>query len=231
MEIFSFHPYKTYTSQSDKKYKNIVKSIKHVLKKPYKNHKISSILEKIPLEFLKPTVKESEFPRTIFKGNLSAEIYTQQDINFLKYLHQEPEIAKTLISNGQPFSDEFMVSTIQEWQKNKGPFVPYVIHQNNIPVGYFELMPHEKEVELAYVVMPEFQGKGIGSMIMSIIMDDLLPSLKEKGYLKQFNTLSAHILDTNIPSIKMVEKYNFINTPLPAGRTFPNTWKRFEKSL
>lgn len=109
--------------------------------------------------------------------------------------------------------------------------VPYVVRQDHITLGYFELMPHGNELELAYVVIPEFQRKGYGSLIMSIMMDDFIPSLKEKGYLNQYNTLSDHILNTNTPSIKMIEKYGFINTNLPMDRNFPNTWKRFERPL
>lgn len=56
------------------------------------------------------------FPRFISKGNVYAQTYTEQDLSFLKQIHQNPEIAKTFVSNGEPIADGTMTDIIQGWQ-------------------------------------------------------------------------------------------------------------------
>ena len=64
---------------------------------------------------------------------------------------------------------------------------------NKIPVGYIGII---KENEITYCVHPDYQGKGIGTFMVS-------------EFIKIYDTLIAFVLPENIGSSKVFEKLGF----------------------
>jgi len=64
---------------------------------------------------------------------------------------------------------------------------------NNTPVGYIGII---KENEITYCVHPEYQGKGIGTFMVS-------------EFIKIYDTLTAYVLPKNIGSSRVFEKLGF----------------------
>ena len=55
--------------------------------------------------------------------------------------------------------------------------------------------------EVSYYIHQDYQGQGIGSKLMSFAI--------KKGKELNFKTLLAILLAFNVPSIKLLEKFNF----------------------
>lgn len=64
---------------------------------------------------------------------------------------------------------------------------------DNIPAGYIGII---KENEITYCVHPDYQGKGIGTFMIS-------------EFTKLYNTLTAYVLPENVGSNKVFEKLGF----------------------
>ena len=74
----------------------------------------------------------------------------------------------------------------------------YILEYNNIPVGTIrEDCMDENNFELSYTINPDYRGKKIGQVLMQIYLID------RKG---QF---FCDVKNSNIPSIKMIEKLGF----------------------
>jgi RimJ/RimL family protein N-acetyltransferase len=211
------------------------------------NHTVSSLQNLtlrtiIPLEeqCIKPLTTvhylkddKGELNISIFKTDFMVQTYKEEDIVFLKSIHQNPSITKTLIYSGIPYSEDQINRSVQCWQrlKRSGPYAPYVVRKGKDFIGYFKLFSQEKDLEVAYVVLPEFQGKGWGNKIMEVITVDLVPFLKSEGYLDQFDTLVAHILGSNKVSKRIVKKFGFKKALVHPDKKIPATWQRFERNL
>lgn len=64
---------------------------------------------------------------------------------------------------------------------------------DNIPVGYIGII---KENEITYCVHPDYQGRGIGTFMVS-------------EFIKMYDFLTAYVLPKNIGSSKVFEKLGF----------------------
>lgn len=64
---------------------------------------------------------------------------------------------------------------------------------SNTPVGYIGII---KENEITYCVHPDYQGKGIGTFMVS-------------EFIKTHDTLTAYVIPENIGSSKVFEKLGF----------------------
>ncbi len=92
----------------------------------------------------------------------------------------------------------------------------YVVEENNKILGTYIIKPNQIDLgshicNCSYMVDPDSQGKGIGK----ILCEHSLKNAKEIGYkAMQFNS----VVSTNIPAIKLWEKYNFeIIGTIPKG--------------
>jgi len=97
-----------------------------------------------------------------------------------------------------PFKTE---TEVKKYFKNSKIFV---ILQNNKVVGYYSYKPEDKDtVEISgIVVIPEYQGKGIGSIVLKKILNDL-------NNIKTF-WLTAH--PKNIAALRLYFKFGFTIT-------------------
>lgn len=74
----------------------------------------------------------------------------------------------------------------------------YILEYNNIPVGTIrEDYIDENKFELSYTINPDFRGNKIGQLLMQVYLID------RRG---QF---FCDVKNSNIPSIKMIEKLGF----------------------
>ncbi|MEW7289124.1 GNAT family N-acetyltransferase [Aquimarina sp. 2304DJ70-9] len=92
----------------------------------------------------------------------------------------------------------------------------YVVEENNTILGTYIIKPNQIDLgshicNCSYMVDPDSHGKGIGK----ILCEHSLKNAKEIGYnAMQFNS----VVSTNIPAIKLWEKYNFeIIGTIPKG--------------
>ena len=98
-----------------------------------------------------------------------------------------------------PNNQQFFLTQIEITLEQQIEFMKNNSHRykicllNNIPVGYIGII---KENEITYCVSPDYQGKGIGTFMVS-------------EFLKLYTTLTAFVLPENIGSNHVFEKLGF----------------------
>ncbi|MEZ5002830.1 MAG: N-acetyltransferase family protein [Chitinophagales bacterium] len=122
------------------------------------------------------------------------------------------EIYNQAVQNGFQTADleEVDASSRLEWYQfhQDEQFPAYVVEINGKVIGWVSLSPYRKgraalrfTAEVSYYIHQDFQNKGYGSELISFI-------IKASKSLK-FKTLFAILLDRNVPSIRLLEKFNF----------------------
>ncbi len=101
---------------------------------------------------------------------------------------------RTHSDNQKSFFSQIDISYEQQIEFMKSNSHKYKICLiNNKPVGYIGLI---KENEITYCVDPQYQGKGIGTFMVS-------------EYIKIYSYLTAFVLPENISSNRVFEKLGF----------------------
>lgn len=122
------------------------------------------------------------------------------------------DIYNQAVQNGFQTADLEIVdaSTRLEWYQahQDEQFPVYVMESNRKVVGWVSISPYRKgraalrfTAEVSYYIHQDFQNKGYGSELMAFI-------IKASKSLK-FKTLFAILLDKNVASIRLLEKFNF----------------------
>jgi L-amino acid N-acyltransferase YncA len=97
-----------------------------------------------------------------------------------------------------------------EWfARHQGQAYPmFVYEQEETVVGWLIVIPYRSgrgalryTVEISYFIHSSYQGKGIGRELIEYSLD----ACRQLGY----KTILAIILDRNIPSIRLLEKFGF----------------------
>ncbi len=85
----------------------------------------------------------------------------------------------------------------------------YVINEENQVVGRFSANVFEKNCGLTYHIIPEYQNRGIGQLVLSIMVEDLFTLDVEIIRLHPTNERSAAIAMKNgfVPMHRKVEYY------------------------
>lgn len=103
-------------------------------------------------------------------------------------------LIRTHPSNQKYFLTQIEITRDQQIEfMNKNSHKYQICLIDNIPVGYIGII---KENEITYCVHPDYQGKGIGTFMVS-------------EFIKKYNTLTAFVLPENTGSNKVFEKLGF----------------------
>ena len=105
--------------------------------------------------------------------------------------------------------DLISIEERRKWFDSHDENNPVIVAEvNDRVVGWISISPYRQgrralrnTAEVSYYIDEEYQGKGIGSLLM----DHALKKSKECG----IKTLIAILLQTNHPSIRLLEKFSF----------------------
>lgn len=107
--------------------------------------------------------------------------------------------------------ETYQVEEKEAWFKivTTSPYSLLCLHHENEIIGYTYLSPWRsgrsalaKVAEVSYYLKKEFRGNGYGEM--------MLQNIEQKAVENGFKNLLAILLDSNIGSIKLLEKYNYL---------------------
>jgi phosphinothricin acetyltransferase len=122
------------------------------------------------------------------------------------------DIYNHAISHGFQTADTELISIDkrEQWFKNHNvdQYPIFVIEKQDKVVGWLSLSAYRAGrkalstiAEISYYLNPEFQGQGIGNKLVKFAID------KAPDY--NFENLVAILLGSNLPSIKLLGKFNF----------------------
>lgn len=122
------------------------------------------------------------------------------------------EILNSIILEGG-FNADLVTYKVEEKEAwfnivSSSPYALLCLHHQNEIIGYTYLSPWRggrealaKVAEVSYYLKKEFRGNGFGKL--------MLKSIEQKAVRNGFKNLLAILLDTNIGSIKLLEKEGF----------------------
>lgn len=125
----------------------------------------------------------------IYKRIISID---DEDIYKIKLIHQIPQISQYISLSDNYF--HYVTST-------KNVYF-YKIYYDDKLVGTTHIEKQQNILYMDIVVLPEFQGNGIGTKIVTDIQNDIF----KLGYDK----IEVSIDEKNIPSIRLFEKAGFV---------------------
>ncbi len=106
--------------------------------------------------------------------DIDIRLVTTGDAEFLYLLMNEPEVLRVL--NEVPTSRDDWAEAVLAWAED-GDESDYIIWKENIPVGWFAFNGLESGDGTVYlkmaVILPEFQGVGIGSYVLARLIDEV----------------------------------------------------------
>lgn len=112
---------------------------------------------------------------------------TSEYWEFVRFIRTHP-------NNQQFFLTQIKITPEQQIKfMNENSYKYKICLLNNTPVGYIGII---KENEITYCVHPNYQGKGIGTFMVS-------------EFIKMHDTLTAFVLPENIGSNRVFEKLGF----------------------
>ena len=158
-------------------------------------------------ERLENALEQKSFKDRVEKNLLISDISI---VEFqAKYIQHFGDLNREWISNyfKIEMNDNQLLDDPEKYIINKGGEIIFAI-ENEIPIGTTALMhKNNDEVELARMaVRPDFQGKGIGAILLKKALD----MAREKNYKKVF-LYSSTILAS---AIYLYERYGFIEEEL-----------------
>lgn len=128
------------------------------------------------------------------------------DLTAMVYIYNQAIGEKYCTADTEPLT----VSDRQDWYNSHSPdnYPIVVAEKSGIMVGWYSLSPHRPGrkalrsiAEFSYYVHRDYRGEKIGSQLFEHAID-LAPKLGLKN-------LFAILIDRNIPSIRILEKYGF----------------------
>lgn len=92
---------------------------------------------------------------------------------------------------------------VQEVEKHLSKSVVFLIKEYNLTIGYCSYETKVNHVHISGVVMlPKFQGKGIGTFVMKKLLTKL----------KAYNKISLTVHPKNVTAVKLYYNFGFIVT-------------------
>ncbi|KJY72546.1 acetyltransferase [Vibrio coralliilyticus] len=145
----------------------------------------------------------------IASPRLSMRQITETDWPLFLRLHQEEEVIRYAFD--QPELDDIrqrFESRLPVWEWGSGHWLCLVIRdsQNNQPIGVTGLCIEDESddsVEIGYLLLPEFHGKGIGTESLLALIAHV------KSSLPAVKNINAIVTDGNLASCKVLEKAGF----------------------
>lgn len=133
---------------------------------------------------------------------------SMKDVNFLFEIRNNEEVNKYIARKKSSLEDvkKFVADRISDFRNHKG--IVWIIYdketlQNIGSICYWNFDFEKRTAEIGYELLPEFHGKGF--------MQEALLKIIDFG----FNELNLQSIEAftdvnNKPSIKVLEKYNFV---------------------
>jgi len=129
-----------------------------------------------------------------------------KDLEALTEIYNQAIVTGKCTADTETFTVEQRIPWFEAHQSTEYPL--YVYEINGKAVGYMYLSgyrPGRKAMrftaEVSYYLHNDYQGQGIGSKFMAYAI--------EKGRELNYKTLIAILLDWNVPSTKLLEKFGF----------------------
>jgi phosphinothricin acetyltransferase len=131
---------------------------------------------------------------------------TIRDVVSINNIYNQAVAKRFSTAHLQPLTIEEHLSWFLD--HNPGRYPIYIYEQQNAVAGWISLSPYRKNrqalehvAEVSYYVHNDYQGKGIGAAMM----EHVLVKAPDFG----FTVLIAILLDRNIRSIGLLEKFGF----------------------
>lgn len=131
---------------------------------------------------------------------------SRNDLEALVKIYNQAIETKRCTADTEPFSIEERITWFEEHQSIEYPLYVYEINSKVVGYLYFSgYRPGRKAMrftaEVSYYIHNDYQGQGIGSKFMEFAL--------EKSKELNYKTLIAILLEWNIPSTKLLEKFGF----------------------
>jgi len=121
---------------------------------------------------------------------------SEEELNFLFKARTNPEVDR-LLEGDPPSNLEDHLNYISKVQ-SKSRFI-YIAYENNIPVGYSQIYDiTSKSIEVGFVILPEYQGRGLGKQLVKKTLDicnSKFCKLNIILYVKKENIKARHIYE------------------------------------
>lgn len=129
----------------------------------------------------------------------------RKDAAVLQELNNNEEIAKCVVGNPKKVSLEEQLLWIDTLSKEKNTVRMMIEYKNSIAgtVIISNIDVENAKGNLAIKILPEFQGKGIGTEVLSLVCKYAFVDMG-------LYCLTAHILSDNIVSLRLFEKVGFL---------------------
>lgn len=152
---------------------------------------------------------------SIETDHLEIKSYKSCDIQNSIQLYSDPEITK-YFDTGHPKPESEILSYVTNTGINAfnhgHPFGLFSIFEKGSEkfIGHIDLVKYtddEKVLEVGYILLKPFQGKGYGSEAAKAIIYEYIPYLQQSGY--DIQKVIATVHPDNIPSQKVLQKLGF----------------------
>jgi len=81
----------------------------------------------------------------------------------------------------------------------------FIVYANDQMAGYCQIINHPDHLEVGFALHPDWQGKGIGSASVQLLLAHIKPSSSGKS-------ITLIVKKDNARAIKLYEKYGFVIT-------------------
>ncbi len=129
-----------------------------------------------------------------------------RDLIQINRIYNQAVETRTSTADLEPVSIKDRIAWFDEHDENKYPV--FVFEQDEKTVGWISVSPYRKGrraldhvVEVSYYIEREFLRQGIGTKLMEYVL--------EHASEYQFSVVLCILLELNIGSIKLLEKFNF----------------------
>lgn len=147
-------------------------------------------------------------PKQIKANQIQVCLLRQSDLPALNHLYADSQLlaAAGIVIDANP---EFRQMVFNNWVRQK--FV-WGIFSHQLLIGTINLFPEEKQVEIGYLLTPEYQHHGIMTMAVGQVLQQT-----------HLRPLFAEVRVDNLPSQRVLQKNGFNLTATDQG------WMRFLK--
>lgn len=145
----------------------------------------------------------------IESSNLVMRSMKESDWPLFQRLHQDEDVIRYAFN--QPSTEQIRArfeSRLPKWNWESGHWLCLVIEdkQSNAAIGIIGLCRSESQpshVEVGYLLLPEFHGKGYGTESLLALVEHTKNSFPVEAF-------NAIVTDGNIASCKVLEKVGFV---------------------
>jgi len=132
---------------------------------------------------------------------MNLQLMTQNDFKYLEKLYKSPKVMKQI--TGYPLEQyecQERLEKILSWDNQKG-YGYFMAFDQQQCIGMGCLCPFQKDVEVGYMIYPEYWGQGYGSKLCQLLV--------EKALKMDVKRIVAYIDPNNKASLKILIKNGF----------------------